>query len=255
MITKGLSLPIANPYVGNSTSELKSLRESAAEILQQKFPKALVDAKPGKSIEISGGSLLRTIDVIVGNWWDTELYKQSKSKVFRGINILDSKVPEEIRNKPFLHNYRINEKDEKTGGLRKVIRLLKTLKYDAEPELSMSSYDIAAVAYNMSEPSLTVAPGSYVALAKNALAELKRFIQNQAVRESLLVPNQTRTIFGGKGATLESLKALAAELEEALGSFRKLASASIIEMQEQFNFSSGPAWTEIRPPSVKAHMF
>ena len=74
--------------------------------------------------------------------------KHIKPKWHEELISLDLNCLEEVRNKPFMHNYNINDKDVKTGGLRKVIRLLKTLKYDAEKDVKISSYDIASLAYN-----------------------------------------------------------------------------------------------------------
>jgi hypothetical protein len=128
-------VPLTSPYPGNLLSELLSMRRDSAAVLKNKFPAVKVDDKPGKAISLEGGSLARKIDVIIGNWWDTELWKQYRVKMARGIQIVDTKIPKTIRNKPFWHNYEIDQKDKKTGGLRKIIRLLKTLKYDAEPEL------------------------------------------------------------------------------------------------------------------------
>ena len=60
-------------------------------------------------------------------------------------------MPEHVRNKPFLHNYHTEERDQKTEGLRKAIRFLKSSKYDADTEVKFSSYDITSVAWNMPE--------------------------------------------------------------------------------------------------------
>jgi hypothetical protein len=235
--------------------ELKSMRSDAARILRSNFPAVTVDDSPGKSISLEGGSLSRKIDVVIGNWWDTELWKKYKVKMARGVRIIDTKVPELIRNKPFWHNYEIDTKDKKTGGLRKVIRLLKTLKYDGEPELKISSYDIAALAWNMSEPALTVQRGAYLPLATNARDELKRFIDNEALRNGLKVPNGTRAVFGAGGATVESLRQLHRELADLI---------QRIEIARIFNFSKSasataskpfPQWEERRPQIILEHSY
>ncbi len=242
--------PNSSPYGGNAMEELKSMRSDAARLLKSNFPAVTVDDSPGKSISLVGGSLNRKIDVVIGNWWDTELWQKYQVKMARGVRILDTKGPELIRNKPFWHNYEIDSKDKKTGGLRKVIRLLKTLKYDAEPELKISSYDIAALAWNMTETALTVQRDAYLSLATNARDELKRYIDNEALRNSLKVPNGTRTIFGAGGATSESLRQLHVELADLIQriqmarifNFSKMASAST---QKPF-----PQWEERRPQVI-----
>ena len=244
-----------SPYEGNPIAELIALRGTTTSVLRNKFPAADVETSGGKAISLSGGSLARKIDVIVGNWWDTELWKQFRVKMARGINVLDSKVPTRIKNKPFYHNFKLNEKDKKTGGLRKTIRLLKTLKYDAEQKVEMASYNIASIAYNMSDASLSVEPGAYLQLARNAESELRRFINDQATRESLLVPNGMRKVFGGTGATLSGLKALHKELSDLLSDIRRTAAPGIIEFSERLDTPSRRIWAESRPASVKAHSF
>lgn len=248
-------VPSSHPYGGDTMTELTSMRLDAARLLKSNFPAATVDDSPGKLISLEGGSLSRKIDVVIGNWWDTELWKQYKVKMARGVRILDTKIPELIRNKPFWHNHQIDTKDKKTGGLRKVIRLLKTLKYDAEPGLKISSYDIAAIAWNMSDSALSVQPNAYLALAKNAQDELKKFIDNRALRDGLNVPNGTRTIFGAGGATLESLRALHAELADLI---QRIEIARIVSLSKSSTASTQkqlPQWTESRPKVILEHSY
>jgi len=244
----------SRPYA-QSLADLISMRAEAAEVLTKKFPEVEVDVAPGKSIRLEGGSLERIIDVVIGNWWDTELWKKHQVKMARGVRILNSKVPTTIKNKPFWHNYEIDSKDNKTGGLRKVIRLLKTLKYDADPELSISSYDVAALGWNMSDIALTVGENAYLQLAKNARSELKRFIDNDAVRNALIVPNGTRKVFGTDGATLDDLKALHKELDELIG---RIEYGSLIEKAHGRSLLTEgrlPTWKEVRPRIVTQHSF
>lgn len=247
--------PNSSPYGGDTMAELKSMRLDAARLLKSNFPAVTVDDSPGKSISLEGGSLTRKIDVVIGNWWDTELWKEHRVKMARGVRIIDTKVPELIRNKPFWHNYEIDTKDKKTGGLRKVIRLLKTLKYDAEPGLKISSYDIAALAWNMSESALTVQRDAYLPLATNARDELKRFIDNEALRNGLKVPNGTRTIFGAGGATIESLRMLHIELADLI---QRVEIARFVSLSKSATASTRkplPQWVERRPKVIVEHSY
>lgn len=235
--------------------ELNAMRFDAARLLKGKFPAVTVDDSPGKSISLEGGSLNRKIDVVIGNWWDTELWKKHKVKMARGVRILDTKVPELICNKPFWHNYEIDSKDKKTGGLRKVIRLLKTLKYDAEPELKISSYDLAALAWNMTEPALTVQSDAYLPLATNARDELKRFIENDALRNGLKVPNGTRAVFGSSGATVESLRQLHAELASLIHRIEIEKIISFSKTATAITRKPLPRWEERRPQVILEHSY
>ena len=176
-------------------------------------------------------------------------------KMARGVRILNSRGPTTIRNKPFWHNYEIDTKDTKTGGLRKVIRLLKTLKYDADPELSISSYDVAALGWNMSDAALAVGEDAYLELAQNARSELRRFIDNDIVRNALNVPNGTRKVFGADGANLEDLKALHRELDELIN---RVESGLELEKARSGSFLTEgrlPNWKEVRPEGIRKYSY
>ena len=254
-VTLDPGTPISSPYKGDVMSELKSMRFEVAMILIKNFPAVNVDYSPGKSISLEGGSLNRKIDVVIGNWWDTELWNKYKVKMVRGVRILDTKGPELIKNQPFWHNYQIDEKDKKTGGLRKVIRLLKTLKYDADPELKISSYDIAGLAWNMSDQSLTVQRDAYLQLAINARDELKRYMENEVLRNCLRVPNGTRLVFGAGGATVESLRQLHAELADLIQRIQMARISSFSKTQTGITPKELPQWEERRPKVVLEHSY
>lgn len=192
--------------------ELKELRGQCVNILTNKFPKAEVDASPGKAVGISGGSLDRAVDVIPSHWHDTVLYHSNKQKKDREIYVLDTKTNTTINNKPFMHIALIKEKCDSTkGSLRKVIRLLKNLKYDATPEIRLSSYDIASLAYHMSVADLTVPFGIDLLLLERTLKHLDRLVANESYRSGLPVPDGSRKIFDN-GDKVSALMRLRGEL-------------------------------------------
>lgn len=228
--------PVSNPYGGNTIADLLALRRDSITVLRDKFPEATVDATGSKSVSIEGGSLRRKIDVVSSNWRNTERYGQTRQLRDRGVDILDSRAQSTIRNLPFLHNDRIHSKDQATtGGLRKAVRLLKSLRYDSEKGVDVSSYDIAAIAFRMDESQLTVYRGTELLLVERCKQHLDTLAGNQAYRESLNVPNDTRRIFCAEGASLAGLNQLRREVDQLLHeiqndlsrSFRKLAAARI----------------------------
>ncbi|HEV7403830.1 MAG TPA: hypothetical protein VGO11_12915 [Chthoniobacteraceae bacterium] len=244
-----VSNPVSNEVVVDS---LLDLRKDSVKILKTQFWKATVDESGNKAVAISGGSLTRDIDVVFCNWWDTKAYLENKVRANRGIQVLDVDSTTRIGNKPFLHNWYINDKDTRVGGgLRKVIRLLKNLKYDKEPNASISSYDIAALGFEMQDSDLIVAPGSYLALAKNASAYLNGLINNSQLRDSLYVPNGTRKIFGTDGASLASLKEITSELDLLLADIPRDLSNIISFSEARGNFTKSASWTEARASRVR----
>ncbi|KGH25473.1 hypothetical protein P353_24980 [Comamonas testosteroni] len=71
------------------------------------------------------------------------------------MEVLDKKKCEFNDNMPFLVQYNINNKDELTfGGCKKAIRLLKTLRADADDEIDFSSFNIMSIIYNMDNGEL-----------------------------------------------------------------------------------------------------
>jgi hypothetical protein len=251
----GVTAP--TPYRGKPVSELQALRTACEDILTRDFTKETVDLSSGKAIKLNGGFLSRGVDVVIANWWDTQLYKRTSLKKYRGVRIFDSKTSTRIRNMPFLHNARIDVKDQKTNtGLRKAIRLLKSLKYDADPELRISSYDVAALGYAIPQAELLVNEGEYLHLAMNINDFLKQCISNQALRDPLKVPNGTRLIFCDKGASLSDLKALQAELEKLLTLIDQEDSKPLVLLNEkisEFGFGQERApWAETRSRRVAA---
>ncbi len=228
--------PVSRPYFGDTVDDLLNLRRESITVLRTRFPEADLDVSGSKSISISGGSLRRKIDVVSSNWRNTLRYEQTARTAFRGVDVLDCKTHSTIRNLPFLHNERIAEKDGLTnGGLRKAIRLLKSLRYDADKTPEISSYDIAAIAFNMDNNALTVLRGEDLHLVQRCKLYLDAIAKDSVYRELLLVPNGTRKIFGPAGATMKGLNDLRREVDRLLHeiendlhrSFRNLAAARI----------------------------
>lgn len=228
-----------NPYLGDPIQDLRHIRQMTIAILRAAYPAATVDQSKGKCVSISGGSLKRHIDLIASDWWYTVEYVQSpaKDKHWLGIEILDDKKGERVPNKPFLHNKRIAERDAETnGGLRKAIRLLKSLKYDSDDKIEVSSYDLASIAYNIFTSWLTVPRGQDLLLVSNCRDYLRYLLYDASYRASIEVPNKMRNVFCAGGATEAglgqlslALDTLVAEIDGELGrSLRKLKEARIL---------------------------
>jgi hypothetical protein len=226
----------SRPYHGHPVDDLLLLRLASIAVLKAQFPGATVDFTGSKSVCIEGGSLRRKIDVVVSNWCDTNEYARTRMKRDRGIHILDAHKRERLRNLPFLHNDRLHNKDQRTvGGYRKAVRLLKSLKYDSDAGVDLSSYDIAAIVYAMTDQSLMVMRGMELVLVDSCKQHLDFLANNQPYRQSLEVPNGTRKVFCAGGATLTGLNQLRREVDQLRydiendlsRSFRKLAAARV----------------------------
>jgi hypothetical protein len=224
------------PYHGDPIADLRKIRSTTSKTLRAKFPKATVDESGSKSVKIEGGSLRRKIDVIACNWLQTVEYVQDPQKHWLGVEVLDNDNGRRIANKPFLHNKRIEERDVRTnGGLRKLIRLLKSLKYDSDDKIDLSSYDIAAITYNMPEDKMRFVTGGDLQLLQNCYDYLLNISLNSNLREAMEVPNGTRKVFCSEGATEAGLRqmtlavgTLLEEIKLGLGrSMKKIAEARV----------------------------
>lgn len=223
------------PYLGNAIEDLRELRNTTVKILRLAFPAATVDQSGSKAITISDGSLRRKIDVIACAWWDTNEYSRFRQKYFRGIEIFDNDKGQRVPNKPFLHNKQIDERDVATnGGLRKLIRLLKSLNYDNDEKIDMSSYDIAGIVYNMFDNWLTSVAGYDLQLMKACRDYLQYLAYDKSYRDSIEMPNKMRKVFCAEGASAQGLiqliaamNTLVAEIEQDLGPLRKLIEARV----------------------------
>lgn len=226
--------PISRPpYQGDALADFTQLREHCGEILIGKFPAATVDMKPGKAINMSGGSLQRDVDVVIASWRDTQEFVATSDLIYRGVSVFDSATKKPIHNLPFLHNFRLDEKDAVAGGnLRRVIRLLKSIKADADNEIKVSSYDIAAIAYRMPSEYLSVPPGAELMLLERARAWLEALSNDVQLRASLKVPNEMRMIFGPDGTPVEGLNALIKEVRELSNDVRDALNRSFRRIEE-----------------------
>jgi hypothetical protein len=222
--------------------ELKDLRTQCVDVLTNKFPKATVDAKPGKAIGISGGSLDREVDVIPSHWHDTVAYSVSKQKKDREIYVLDSKTGTTLNNKPFMHIALIEQKcNLSQGSLRKVIRLLKNLKYDASPEVRLASYDIAALAYHMPLADLVVPFGVDLLLLDRTLKHLDMLVVSESYRSSLAVPDGSRKIFDNS-EKVTALSHLRSELATLVDQVSRELNAGVVPIARDRVLSRSPVY-------------
>ena len=205
------------PYEGDPLQDLKNLRNKTYRILDTVYPGCDIDDNGSKCITISGGSLNRKIDIIASNWYNSLIYKENPDEDNRGIQILDRDKNERIINFPFLHIYWLNTKDKRVNGNEKrMIRLLKSLKVDADFEIKVSSYDIASLVYRMDDAELLINRWERLKLLHNTNNFLLKVINDITFRDSLYVANGTRKIFCVEGAKVEEVSKLQKELQELI---------------------------------------
>uniref|UniRef100_UPI0035ADEF11 hypothetical protein n=1 Tax=Hylemonella sp. TaxID=2066020 RepID=UPI0035ADEF11 len=205
-----------SPSNRTSVEVLTALRTKIEPALKGAFPAATVDTSGSKAVKISGGSLLRDVDVVPSHWLDTVLYQDTDRETHRGVTILDKKKSIAIENHPFLHIELVRKRcDETYGGLRKSIRLCKNVKADSDRNITLPSFDIAAVMYHANLSALRM--GSFYELS--ILAETQRHLDALAcdheLAKTLYVPDGSRRIFDSN-EKLQGLNELSKEMDDLL---------------------------------------
>jgi hypothetical protein len=203
------------------------LRLESEKKLTSRYPQANVDCSGNKSIALEGGSLQRKVDIVPSCWYDTYEYQRSNQEHDRGIQIYHKKNHSLLRNFPFTHIKKVDDKDALyNGNLKKVIRLLKNMvadmpDYKKTVAKRLSSYDLAAVVYHMNS-QLSLPTYMSLGLIEKVRAHLSLLVSSKAYRDSLYVPDGSRTIFDSENK-VEALQILEKETTDlAMAIFKEL---------------------------------
>lgn len=185
----------AYPYKGNPLNDHIELRKKSEEILTAKYPAAEVDTSGGKSISLSGGSFYdRKIDVVPAVKRHTELLEATGNKIHLGITIYDIHTGQYVSNFPWLHNLKVDEKDLASGGkFKPLVRLIKSLRADADPVIKVSSYGICGLCYHLPNSDFHASTSD-----ENLLARFIAYcqsIQSTGVYTQLDTPNGHTKLF------------------------------------------------------------
>lgn len=212
------ALPI---YPGDAIQTICTLRAQCAYGIKNGFPAVTLKEK-ARCIGVFGGSLQRDVDVVPCNWIKNKNYEQNGLEMHLGIRVLDIETGCWVDNFPFLHNALLDMKDSQTNGnMKRIIRLLKTLREDADINIDVSSYDICGLVYSFDTHSTKSNP------YENQFAFLERFLsyskdlETNIIQQLMIeVPNNTRKLFSADGLKVTELKKLNAELMEVLDGVR-----------------------------------
>lgn len=210
-------------FRGDAIQTLKALRTRCKSTIRAEFPAVTIKDKD-RAITLSGGSLQRNIDVVIANWYETLDFVSSKQERDRGVQVLDVATSQRVLNKPFLHQHHLLQKNiQTTDGQNRAIRLLKTLKMDANSKIDISSYDICSLVWNINSTLLPGGEGQSFILANNVANALLYWLTNEPELNLLVVPNQTRRIIDpNEGTSLVAVRALWYELYQLLDRIAKV---------------------------------
>lgn len=242
----------ANTYSSTTLTSLGALlelRREAERVLKAAYPAAKVDCSGGKCIALSGGSLARPVDVVPSHWDDNAAYQSSSQEHDRGVTILNKAVPETLGNLPFLHIKRVHDRDTLAlGGLKKAIRLTKSVKNDAENESSaakLPSFDIAALLYHADQTALRSGYTYELAILRETQRFLDWCYQNKEAAKQLKTPDESRCILNTEDK-FTALTTISVEMD---------ALAKEVAREQLAGVSFGePNWTQIDEALRKAYI-
>ncbi len=243
------SLATRQSYTGNQTIDIPSwllkLRGKCVDVLKPAYPAAKVDDTGAKAIAMSGGSLARKIDVVASCWYDSAKYQDSRNEIDRGIIVLDKTKMTTNENFPFIVRESINAHDKNTnGGAKRIVRLLKSLKEDADEDIALASYDIVSIVCHVYGHEITYRPYFPFSIVDGAASELGQMQQSGRIYTLKTVDN-TRLILDtsdkiiGFGRLLNSLTELrdemAKEISQGILTSMPLARQRLRELQDFSN--------------------
>ncbi len=199
-------------YQGNSLEDLKKIRYDSENVLKNIYD--ICDITKPKAIKIENKALVREVDIVIAKWYKDADSVLNDKKENTGIQIFNKQLnATENIDFPFLSISRINEKNIKTNKrLKKMIRFLKNIKINSENSISISSFDINAICYDIEISKYKDL--EYIKMVKVIYEQLKELILYK--HSSLLSVDGREYIFREKYEKLEDLKLLCNEVEGIL---------------------------------------
>lgn len=208
----------AGSYLGDSDGDLRSLRLQSESKMKDVYDK-VVTSKP-KCIEITNQSLHRDVDIVIASWHKTfEGIRDNNSKRNR-IRIYDKDLNTVGRvESPFISIDRINSKNSRVNGrLKKMIRFLKTLKYDSGKVIDLNSFELNAICYNIDIRDY--ANKSFSDLVIVLANELALIVRDSFYRDQIMSVDGSENVFKGKQAKVHSLERLLGEITDILSDLK-----------------------------------
>lgn len=210
-----LPLTPSSPYQGDPLADLKELRQECFNVLNSTYNQ--VDNSKAKSIQVFPTNPKRKVDVVPANWVNTQDFQVTSNEKYRGIHIYDKDNHSRQKDFPFMHIANVKAKNALvTGGLAKLVRLLKTLKVDADYEINLSSFEITSSVYAMENHLLHKPKYQELLLMNEGSKQLDKIITNKFYRENLMSPNDKERVFGTSETKIVELKKLKLELDELI---------------------------------------
>jgi hypothetical protein len=224
-----------NPYNGDPLADLKQLRQETFETLDSTYDQ--VDNTNAKAIKVFPTNPKRKVDVVSANWYNSNEYATNgRQEVYRGISIYNKDNHSRSHDFPFLHIRMVNNKDPKTnGGYKRLIRLLKTLREDADYKIDLNSFEITCLLYGIPDYKLNKPETNQLLLLLEASEQLDKLITDNDYRKNLISPNGKENVFPNDSSVLE-LKKMKREVNDLMTDIKKDLENKFININESINY-------------------
>ena len=152
-----------------------------------------MDTTGAKSIQVSGGSVARKVDIVPANWYRGVDFQRTGLEQDKEIQIYNKETAERPRNHPFKFMHQVEAKDFLTqGGVKKSVRMLKNIKNDSSSEIELSSYDITSLIWNMPNEWLNLEGAHDLTILANTQAYLEYLVNRPDFTKNLNTPDGSR---------------------------------------------------------------
>lgn len=208
-------LIVTNYYQGDYMADLRDLRQKCYDVLSSTYNQ--VDNSSSTAIQVFPTRPKRKVEVVVSNWLNTQEYQSCSDEKYRGIYIYNKDTHSRKQDYPFLHISKVREKDSLVnGGVRKLTRMLKTLKADADVEIKLSSFEILCLVFDMANLSLSKHKTQELLLLNEGSNQLAKLINDSNYRSNLRSCNGKELVFGSDESKVTELKKLKLELDDLI---------------------------------------
>jgi hypothetical protein len=225
----------AIPYKGDPLKDLLDLRKKSYNILDSIYDQ--VDDSNSKSIKVFPTNPKRKVDVVFSNWYNSNEYEKLRNEIYRGVKIYDRDTNTRKIDFPFLQASAINSKDiQVLGNLKKLIRLMKTLKVDADYEINLSSFEISSCLYSIPNPDLYILNDFQLRLLPIASQQLNLLVTDDEYRNNILSPNGKEKVFKASDNKVIELKKLKLEIDELIADLKEELQTNQLLIEERIAY-------------------
>ncbi|MFY0598363.1 MAG: hypothetical protein JXR03_01745 [Cyclobacteriaceae bacterium] len=202
--------------------QVKKLTSEIIEILSKDPNYQHVDYSDKYHIHVRTTKPTCEINILPAIWLDNGDFRKTRREIDRGILEFNFQKKTQRKYLPFRNIARLNSKDRKTeGGLKSIIRLLRTLQRDSGEGITLSDYEVSSLMYAIPEKQLKHDPKKPLSLLGIASAQLNRAATDQKYVETLVSPSERELVFGKKQGKRDEIKKLKIELDKLIADIKE----------------------------------